>query len=389
VSGAGRPLRIAFLAASLEVGGAERKMVMLAERLPRDRYLVEFVLLTHMGALGPAAQAAGCTVRVMGWPPRRSRFHWLVWPWDAVRLGLDLRRGRYDIVHAWLFHAYALAALTGPISGIPAIVAGRERLDDYKEHFGPLWRALDALARRRSDVIVPVSDAVRDDVRRHEHVDPARMRVIRNGVVIPAPMPEPERAEIRAGWGFGADELVVGCVANYKPGKGLEMLLRIAAAVRAGSPRMRLVLVGEGELRPMLQKTIRELGLAGIVRLHGSEPDARRLYGAFDMYVHASESEGGPNAVIEAAAAGLPVVATRAGGTPEAVIDGEGGLLVSVNDEEGLAGALSRMLGDPALRNSCGAAARERAIRVFSVEQYISETAALYDELAARKAVRR
>jgi L-malate glycosyltransferase len=389
VSAAARPLRIAFLAASLDVGGAERKMVMLAERLPRDRCQVDFVLLTHMGALGPAAEAAGCAVKVLGWPPRRSRAHWLFWPWDALRLGLELRRGRYDILHTWLFHAYALAALTGPISGIPALIAGRERLDDYKEHFGPLDRALDAIARRRSDAIVPVSVAVLEDVARHERIEPGRMRVIRNGVVIPAPMSEAERTAIRAAWGYGADDLVVGCVANYKRGKGLEMLLRIAAGLRSKAPQMRLVLVGEGELRPILESMVRELGLADIVTLHGREPDARRLYGAFDIYVHASESEGGPNAVIEATAAGRPIVATRAGGTPEAVIDGEGGLLVPVNDEAGLSGALLRMLGDGELRRSFGTAARERAARVFSVEQYVADTAALYDELAARKGVRR
>jgi L-malate glycosyltransferase len=386
---AGRPLRIVFLAASMDVGGAERKMLMLAERLPRDRYEVEFMLLTHLGPMGAEAAASGARVSVLGWPPRQRRLHWLFWPWDALRLGPQLRRGHYDIVHAWLFHAYALAALTRPVTRIPILIAGRERLDDYKERFGPGNRLLDRLARGSSDAVVAVSDAVRADVIRHEHLAPDRVRVIRNGVVIPAPMPPAQRRAIRAGWGFGSDELVIGCVANYKPGKGLEMLLRAVAGIRAEAPAMRLVLVGDGELRPGLERLVIESGLGDIVRLHGREPDARRLYGAFDIYSHASESEGGPNAVIEAAAAGLPVVATSAGGTGEAVIDGEGGLLVPVGDERALGATLLRMLADETMRRAFGAAARERAIRLFSVEQYVTETAALYEELAAARGVHR
>ena len=387
--GARHPLRMAFLTASLDIGGAERKMVMLAERLSPDRYEIDFVLLTHPGALGPAALATGAKVRVLGWPERRSPFHWPRWMWDVARLGPQLRKGHYDIVHASLFHGYALAALTRPLSGIPILIAGRERLDDYKEQFGPLDRFLDALAWRSSDAVVAVSEAVRDDVMRHEHIDPAKIRVIRNGVVIPPPMAPAERAAIRSGWGFGQDELVVGCVANYKARKGLGLLLRVAADLRPNVPRMRLVLVGEGDLRPTLERMISDLALGDVVRLHGRELDARRLYGAFDIYVHASESEGGPNAVIEAAAAGRPVVATRAGGTGEAVIDGEGGLLVAIGDESAFAAALLRMLSDADLRTRCGAAGRERAERVFSVEGYVEATAALGEELARQKGIRR
>jgi glycosyltransferase involved in cell wall biosynthesis len=389
MSAADRPLRVAFLTASLEVGGAERKMITLAERLPRDRFEIDFVLLAVAGEMGPAAAATGARLRVLDWPPRRSRLHAVRWMWDVLRLGPQLRRGRYDIVVALLFHAQALAALTSPIHRIPVLVAGRERLDDYKEHFGSLNRFLDSIARQRSDAVVAVSNAVRDDVMRHERIDPTRMYVIRNGVSTPPEMPPRERERIRAGWGFGPDELVVGCVANYKAGKGLEMLLRVVAGLRSQAPQMRLVLVGEGELRPVLERLVADLDLGAVVRLHGREPDARRLYGAFDIYAHASESEGGPNAVIEAAAASLPVVATRAGGTVEAVIDGEGGLLVAVDDETAFSACLLRLLSDRALRSSLGAASALRAKQVFGVDQFVADTAALLQKLASAKGIRR
>jgi len=292
-------------------------------------------------------------------------------------------------VDAWLFHGYALAALTRPLSRVPVLISGRVRLSDYKAHFNPVERLLDAVARRRSDAIVANSEAVRADVARREKIDPARIRVIRTGIAIPPALPASERNTIRAGWGFGPDNVVVGSVANYKLRKGLESLLRVAARLQAELPQLRWVLVGEGPLRPTLEAMIAQFGLAGIVCLHGREPDARRLYGAFDMFTHASESEGMPNVILEAAAAGLPIVATPAGGTPEAVTDGETGLLVPIGDEDALAWGLRRLVLDPALPKRLGAAGRERVGAVFGIDRFVAETAALYEELAERKGIRR
>jgi glycosyltransferase involved in cell wall biosynthesis len=202
-------------------------------------------------------------------------------------------------------------------------------------------------------------------------------------------MPAAEREAIRAGWGFGPDTVIVGSVANYKPRKGLEMLLRVAATLRPTIPELRLVLVGEGTLRPVLEAMIADLGLSEIVRLHGREPDARRLYGAFDIVAHASESEGLPNVLLEAAAAGRAIVATAAGGSAEVVMAGESGLLVPVGDEDGFAREMLRLVEDPALRERLGAAARERAATVFGMDRFVAQTAALYEELAERKGVRR
>jgi glycosyltransferase involved in cell wall biosynthesis len=384
-----RPLRIGYVSGSLDPGGAERQMLVLAQNLPRDRFSVEFVLLTHRGVLAAEAEAAGATIRVLGWTPRTARLHALRWLADGVRLGRFLRAGHYDVVDAWLFHAYGLAALTKPLSRVPVLISGRVRLSDYKAHFGSAEKLLDALAQRRADAIVANSEAVRSDVAQRERIDLTRIRVIRNGIEIPPPLAASERNTIRAGWGFGPGDVVIGSVANYKLRKGLESLLRVAARLQAELPQLRWVLVGEGSLRPTLEAMIAESGLAGIICLHGREPDARRLYGAFDIFAHASESEGMPNVILEAAAAGLPIVATPAGGTPEAVIDGETGLLVPIGDEDALASGLHRLVLDSALSKRLGAAGRKRVAAVFGVDRFVAETAALYEELAERKGIRR
>jgi glycosyltransferase involved in cell wall biosynthesis len=382
-----RPFRVALVSASLDVGGSERQMVYLAQHLPHDRFVVEFVLLTHSGTLAASAEAAGARVRVLGWALARERGHALRWLWNLLRFGPALRRGHYDIVDAWLYHAYAICSVTGPIHRIPVLLSGRRSLSDFKEQHRPIF--LDAIAKRTVDEIVANSEAVRADVAQREHLAPERIRVIYNGVEIPPPMPAAEREAIRAGWGFGPDTVIVGSVANYKPRKGLEMLLRVAATLRPTIPEFRLVLVGEGTLRPVLEAMIADLGLSEIVRLHGREPDARRLYGAFDIVAHASESEGLPNVLLEAAAAGRAIVATAAGGSAEVVMAGESGLLVPVGDEDGFAREMLRLVEDPALRERLGAAARERAATVFGMDRFVAQTAALYEELAERKGVRR
>ena len=384
-----RALRIAYVNGSLDVGGAERQMMALAAHLPRDRFSVDFVLLNHRGALAPAAEAAGAKVRVLGWPRKQGRLHVLRRLATSARFPRVLRAGHYDIVDAWVFSSYAITTATRPLHRIPVVMSGRRCLSAFKGQHGLFNRLLDVLARRWTDAIVANSEAVRADVAEREHVAAQRIRVIYNGVEIPPAMPASEREAIRMGWGFGPDDVVVGSVANYKPRKGLETLLRAAAALHPQVPGLRMVLVGEGPLRPVLERMISELGLTGVVVLHGREPDARRLYGAFDVVAHASEREGLPNVVLEAAAAGRAIVATAAGGTPEVVLAGESGLIVPVGDEEGFERELLRLVGDPALRERLGAAARERAATVFGMDRFVAETAALYEELAERKGVRR
>jgi glycosyltransferase involved in cell wall biosynthesis len=386
-----RRLRIAYVA-GLTIGGAERQQLALAEHLPRDRFAVEFIVLGERSANARAAEALGVPVHVLG-SARRATSPLPVFALRAAgRVAAYLRtvrRGHYDIVDAWLYHAYALAALTRPVSGAPILIAGRRSLSAYKRRFGPLERILDGLARRSADVIVANSAAVVEDVVAREGIARSRLRLIRNGVV-PAPELSAERrAELRAGWGVAPDALVIGCIANPRPGKGLELLVRIMGDLRAEGRAVHLVVIGEGPLRPTLEAQIAAAGLERVVILPGAVPDARPLYGAFDVVVQASEAEGLPNALLEAAAAGRAIVATAAGGTSEIVEDGRTGSLVPVGDEPALRLALARMLDEPDLRARTGDAAREHVLTTFGLERMVAETAALYEELArARGLVR-
>jgi glycosyltransferase involved in cell wall biosynthesis len=384
-----RRIRVAMItSAGLVPGGAERQMLLLAEGLPRHEFQVDFVCLKLAGEDAPRARAAGARVRVLGlkgrtesgWP-RPVYVLYLVW---MVGRFVAMTAGRYDVIDAWLFHGYVLAGLMRPLIRPRAFIAGRRSLSDFKARFNRLEHTGDVVARRAASTFVANSEAVKADVIRREGIDPARIRVIHNGVQPALPIIRADRIAVRASWGASDDTVVIGCVANYKPFKGLEMLIRAVGQLAHGRrPRdIRLVLVGEGRQRRELDSLREELGVEEIVNLHGSEPEARTIYGAFDIAALASEAEGLPNVVLEAAAAGLPIVATAAGGTVEMITDGVTGLLVPVGDQDALVAALERLLADPAERRRLGEAARADVAARFGVERMVAEFAALYRELA-------
>ena len=389
-AGEAAPLRILY-PASLYPGGAERQMLLLAARLPADRFRVSFILLGGDTPLADEARAAGARVHVLGAPRRAGQPVPLFAARVAsriVRYALLCRRERYDIVDAWLYHGYGLAGLTRPVSRVPVLVSGRRSLSGFKERFGLPERVVDALARRMSDVFVANSQAVADDVARREGVARDRIRVIHNGVELPPPIDAETRVAVRAGWGVPPGAPLIGVVGTFKPGKGQDRVVRALPAILDAVPETRLVLLGDGPRRGDALALAASLGLGDRVVAPGHVPDARPLYGAFDVLASASDAEGLPNVVLEAAAAGLGIAATDAGGTREIILDGETGRLVPVGDDEALAQAITGLLRDPAARTRLGAAARERAATAFGVDRFVRETAALYEALARPGGVR-
>jgi glycosyltransferase involved in cell wall biosynthesis len=286
------------------------------------------------------------------------------------------------VIDAWLFPAYAITALARPLYRRPCFIAGRRRLSDYKLRFGLVERSMDRLSRAIADVTIANSEAVAQSVHVLEGIARSRICVIPNGVVTPLAIGDHDRQAIRARFAAGLDDIVIGCIANYRRGKGLIGLVEVAGRVCAARQHARFVLIGEGPLRPALAASISRLALTDRVVLHGPEPDPREVLGAFDILIQASRSEGFPNSVLEAAAAGLAIVATDAGGTREFVRDRVTGLLVEVGDLDSLEARLLELIDNRQLRMTLGENARERAIGEFSIERFVDNVAALYRDVA-------
>jgi glycosyltransferase involved in cell wall biosynthesis len=379
-------LRVAYVTPTLQPGGAERQMLLLAAALPRAEVDVRFIVLADRGPLAAEAEALGIRVHTLGLSRQRCRR-----PGPRCAVGIATAVARYvratrgvDVVDAWLVPALTLTGLTQPLARVPVLVGGRRSLATVARPRSRPRRWAAAAAMRAFDAWVANSAAAANDLIGVDHVEAGRVHVIPNGVVA-GPTGEAEaaaRAVARAGLQVEDGELLLGCVANLLPGKGLLRLVDVVGRLRGRHPSLRLVLVGEGPLRPDLERSIAAHELRGVVRLHGAVPDARMLYPAFDIAVQASESEGLPNAVLEAAAAGRPIVATAVGGTAEVIEDGRSGVLVAAGNERALEVAIDELLADPARRDRLGAEARARAAEL-SPARLAEATLALYRSLLA------
>jgi glycosyltransferase involved in cell wall biosynthesis len=382
-------IRVILLAPTLFPGGAERQMVYLAAGLPRDRFDVRFVLLAERGPLASEAEAAGVPVRVLGLTQTACR---APGPACVRTVAHALRRYRalikgVDIVDAWTVPAYTFAGLVRPLAGVPVLLAGRRSLPDVQRTRTRARELARAVAMRRVDGVVANSQAAADAAVSVEGIAADKVHVIRNAVT-PGTLSADERARLRAGWGVADDQVLIGCVASLREGKGHAMLIDVIARLRASDDRVRAVFVGSGRQLEPIVSAIEARGLGETIVLDTGVSDARRVPGAFDVAVQASDTEGLPNAVLEAAAAGVAIVATAVGGTPEVIIDGRDGILVPRADPEALFQGLDRLLRDDDLRNRLGRAAEERA-GVFTPDALVSHTAALYDRLLRASAGKR
>lgn len=386
-----RPLRLAYLLPNLRAGGAERQVLALAARLPRDRFQADFLALIGSGPLDHQAKSAGISIRHVGSRPLHQS------PLVTRALGRSgkiltyariARHEHYDIIDAWIYPADVIAALTRIATRTSVVISGSRNLDVHRG-LGPLGGMIDRVVNRVTDAVVANSAAAAAFAERSHRVSPAKLRIIRNGVELIEPLSEPERLGLRQALGATSHDLVLGCVANFNEVKRHELLINAFAELARNRSHLRLVLVGDGTLRAAIERQITSLGLESKVRVHGTAVNTGALYSAFDVLVHASRSEGMPNVLLEGAAAGLPIVATAAGGSGEIVLDGQTGLLVPIEDEGALVEAMTRVVDDEDLRVRLGASARHHVANTFGMDRFVREFSDLYEELAVAKHVPR
>jgi glycosyltransferase involved in cell wall biosynthesis len=390
--------RILYIIGTLDVGGAERQLAALVERLDRTRFEPHVCALTSGGPVQAEIEAAGVPVKIIGLRGFYSHFgpaSLVGIPAALVRLYRFIRRGRFDIIHGVLYHSYVLAALLGRAAGVPAVVAGRRGLD-LEIHQKRIYRFVGRLADRRTDLTIANSKALKEEAVRRDGLDPGRVLVVPNGIDAAGYAAAGDTAARAAsrlglgrepGWTEKGSESgpVVGMIANLNRYKDHGTFLEAAADVAASYPAVRFLLVGEGPMRPAIVGRIEKLNLGRRVVLMGARSDIPAVLSAIDIFVLASREEGLPNSILEAMAAGKPVVATNVGGVAEAVVDGVTGLLVPRADPLALGSAIRRLLADPGEAAAMGRAGRERVSAVFTMEAMVQATEAAYDVRNLRK----
>ncbi|HET9318030.1 MAG TPA: glycosyltransferase, partial [Vicinamibacteria bacterium] len=317
------------------------------------------------GVLEGRARAAGLDVRPLS-------FRGDLWPRAALGLARLLRDVAADAAQVHDPHALSAGVLARALGARAALVATR-RVDF------PLKGGLSRAKYRRAARVIAVSRAIADVLQSGGLRDDA-LRVVHEGV--PDRAPQPGGRDVLRGLGLPPDALVVGNVAALTDHKDHETLLQAAAAVVARVPAARFVIVGEGELRAPLEARARALGVQDRCVFAGFRTDLDRLIPAFDVFCLSSHMEGLGTSLLDAMAFGRAIVATRAGGIPEAVADGVTGRVVAARDAASLAGALVDVLQDEATRAAYGAAGRRRFLEHFTSDLMVERTLGVLREVA-------
>jgi glycosyltransferase involved in cell wall biosynthesis len=362
-------------------GGAESLALQLTTHLDRSRFASTFCVTRRqpMSDVEEALQELRDNDVAILRLDRSSRLS--LKPWR--RLTTYMHEWGADILHSHKFGSNVWGALLAPRANVPVLVA-HEQTWSYRGK--PHRRWLDGhLIGRRADAFVAVSQEDQRRMIEVEHVPEARTRLIYNG--IPAlPATDPAR-DVRAELGIRPDQPVVGAVAIFRPQKSLDVLLRAARLLRDEFPELRVLIAGSGfqEEETRLRGIADDLELGDTVNFLGIRTDVPDVVRIFDVAALSSDFEGTPLAVMEYMDAGKPVVATRVGGVPDIVVDGETGLLVEPQDPEALAAATAELLRDPERAVRMGEAGRERCRREFSIEATARKVEALYEELYAAK----
>jgi glycosyltransferase involved in cell wall biosynthesis len=370
-------VRILFLSTSMGMGGADSQLLAAAQELQHRGHEVRIVSLTPLGPMGLESRALGIPTESLemrrGFPDPRG----------LLRLARMVRSWRPDVMHSHMVHANLLARALRLLVPVPALVSTIHNIYEGGALRMAAYRYTNALV----DHMTIVSEAAAERFVRDGIVRKEILRVVPNGVDLDrmATPPAGARETLRRELGL-TEAFIWLAVGRFEIAKDYPNMLRGFARVRDAAPTAVLLLVGRGSLQAETEALVDELGLRPSVRFLGVRNDVPAVMSAADGYVMSSAWEGMPMVLLEAAAAGLPIVATAVGGNHEVVVEGESGFLVPPRDPEALAAAMLRLgaLGESD-RRRMGLRGREHIRAHYGVQRVADRWEELYREVLARK----
>ncbi|SBT04713.1 Glycosyltransferase [Candidatus Accumulibacter aalborgensis] len=366
-------MRVLHLVNSLDVGGVEVGVVNVMCGLDDLGYEQAVCCLERAGALIDRVPES-ISVSVCGKTDRRERLA------PVLRAARSMRRFQPAVVHARNCGAWVIGALAWLLAGCPGHLVFSLHGLDWIGRVGPVRAMIYRQLARITFRMVAVGAATGECFARQVGISPERFTVLHSGV--DTQRFQPALARLRSV--RSPCRVVVGCVARLGQQKGHEQLLKAFAGAAAQCPtELELRLVGDGPCRAALQTLARQLGVETAVRFMGECTDVPEQLAQFDIFVLASEQEGRPTSIMEAMAAGLPVVATRVGGVADLVIDGQSGLLVAPDDVAALTRAIVALADDAGARQTFGEAGRRLAAESFSLVSMVQNYQRFYLDVSA------
>lgn len=369
--------RICMLLPKIHVGGAEVQVLNLVKHLDRSRFSVSLCSLIP-GNAGMEKEATRYVddMYCIG-------FKWRRFPLSFAKLIGYLKHGRFDILHAHLPMADSIGRIAGRIARVPVIMT--------TEHGQYLWKNrshlwLERMLNRITDMRICVSRDVLEIRNRREWTPMRKLTHIPNGIDTDLFKERKKgRAAVMGEFGWHPDDSLIVSVGRLVREKNYPLLLEAVSLLRTRLPNVRCLLVGDGKCREEIEQRAIALDLGGNMCMAGSRNDVPSILEAANLFVMSSDNEGLPVALLEAMAAGKAIVATSVGGIPDAIRDGENGLLVPPGDAPALASVMERAIMDGELARSIGRAAAEDAGRDFHIRRTSAQVMHVYEKLCEAK----
>ncbi len=366
-------IRILHLVPDLDAGGLQHGLVQLIARLPSDRFVHEVCCLHGSGRAG-ARLSPEVPVHELyaGWHDPRT----------PVRLTRIARQFHPHVIHARNWSTWPDSTIARMMTRQPRLVFSLHGWDTDQ----PISRSRATVCRwlaRRTDQLCAVSRRAADLFAREIGLAPSTFEILPNGVDVHRFQPLTDRQAVRREWGIPPEAIVIGSAGRLEPIKDYPTLLTaFARLLNQVTHRCELLLIGDGAERESLHRAAWALGIADHVRLLGWQENMPRLLNTLDVFTLTSRREGMSNAILEAMACGLPIVATAVGGNPELVRHGVHGSLITPRNVPELTRALLDMTRSASTRTAMGQRSRQRAVHEFSLERTTQRYARMYTRLA-------
>lgn len=356
-------------------------MTLLIRELKRHGYHCELFVLEAKGPFKSLLEQDGVPVHDGGCDSEAPKAVKVLLLLRALlRFWLLALRVKPDVLHAYLPLINFMGSLVGRAAGVRKIITSRRALGTYQDRH-PNQKVFYRLANALSDRVTVNSNAVRQDTIFRDGIAPEKLVLIRNGLDI-SRFSEQEggRDAVRGNLRLGGNEFGVIAVGNLIPYKGHADLINALPKVFEKRSNVRLFLVGEDRgIQADLEQLASSLGVSDRVHFLGQRNDVPSLFMAMDLYVMPSHEEGSSNALLEAMAAGLPIIATDVGGNREALDDGQAGMLVPPHDPDALSLAIRKLLDDDVLRSQVAAKAKACA-QAYSIPEMVEAHIRLYSQ---------
>lgn len=389
------PIKIIYVLGYLRLGGTEAQLLELLRRMDRTQFTPIIYAFGQDGHLRAEFETLDIpvTFREYVLPKNGSRIAWLC---GVAALMRDMIRffqqQRPAIAQSFLPTANLFAAISAKFAHVPVIITGRRATMNPHDPTFPAFphQWLLHLSNRWVSAVLANSMRLRDECLTQERwLSPQTIYVIYNGVDLSRFCATTPSQRLKHAFGIPEHVPVVGVIANLAARKGHRDLLSATEIILRQMPETRVVFVGRDEgIQDELDAQAQNAGIRDAVIFAGQQSNIPEWLSLFDLVVSASHEEGMSNALLEAMAAGKPIVATRIAGTPEIVVDGITGILIPPGEPEALAEAILRLLRDADARQTMGNAGRDRVMAEFQVDRMVAQTEAFYQKLLAEHASR-